>query len=210
MKMSAFEHLPRNQRKDLQEAAEMAHRRAQAPWSPSGLSNPLSSVVNRRAFLRGGAAMIGGAMLARNLERLPGASLEAAQCSAGGPIVSPWGPIAPVRDPETGLNLLKLPPGFSYRSYGWTGDFMNDVLGTPTPPLHDGMAVIQELDRSHLMLVRNHEVNHPGPAAFGDGSLAYDSVCGAARPISSLIWRRAGSSRRSRASAATSATAQGV
>jgi uncharacterized protein len=178
MKRSAFEHLPRNQRKDLQEAAQLAHRRAQAPWSPSGTSNPLSSVVNRRAFLRGGAAMIGGAMLAKNLERLPGASLEASQCSSGAQIVSPWGPITPVTDPETGLDLLKLPPGFSYRSYGWTRDSMNDVLGTPTPPLHDGMAVIQELDRSHLMLVRNHEVNHPGPVAFGDGSLVYDAIAG--------------------------------
>ena len=111
-------------------------------------------------------------------------------------------------DPETGLNLLQLPPGFSYRSYGWTGDFMNDVLGTPTPPLHDGMAVIQELDRSHLMLVRDHEVDSPWPAsAFGDPSLAYDPLAGGG--TSNLVFDLASgrSSRRSRASAATFATA---
>ena len=72
MTRSAFEHLPRNQRKDLQEAGSwrIGVRRLRGP--PSGPSNPLSSVVNRRAFLRGGAAMIGGAILAKNLERLPG------------------------------------------------------------------------------------------------------------------------------------------
>jgi secreted PhoX family phosphatase len=174
-----FEHLSRNQRKDLSEALQLAHRRAQAPWSPSGWSNPLSSVVNRRAFLRGGAGLIGGAVIAKSLGRLAVRPVEAAsQCSAAGSSVSPWGPVSPTFDPETTLNLLQLPPGFSYRSYGWTGDVMDDAMETPTPALHDGMAVIQELGPSHLLLVRDHEVDVGGPPAFGDPSLAYDPSVG--------------------------------
>ena len=72
-----FENLSRNQRKDLHEALQMAQRRAQAPWSPSGWTNPLSNVVNRRAFLRGGAALVGGITLAEDPWRAIG-------CSPGG------------------------------------------------------------------------------------------------------------------------------
>ena len=167
-----FETLSRHQRTDLHEALELAHRRAQAPWSPSGWSNPLSSVVNRRAFLRGGAGLIGSAVMAKTLGGLAATRVEAARPCAGGSSPSPWGPIGPSRDAETSMNLLQLPPSFSYRAYGFTGDIMDDPLGTATPALHDGMAVIQELGPRHLMLVRDHEVGHPGPAAFGDPSLA--------------------------------------
>ena len=178
-----FNHLPRSQRKDLNEALDLAQRRAQAPWSPSGWSNPLSNVVNRRAFLKGGAGLVGGAVLAKTLGGLSTARVEAAQCAAVGSNLSPWGAIGPTLDPETGLNLIHLPPGFSYRSYGWTGDLMDDENKTPTPPLHDGMAVIQELGRGHLLLVRNHEVDYDqeeeeNPPAFGDPSLAYDPITG--------------------------------
>jgi hypothetical protein len=38
------------------------------------------------------------------------------------------------------LPLLALPEGFSYSSYGWTGDPMSD--SRPTPGSHDGMAVV--------------------------------------------------------------------
>ena len=155
-----FDNLPRNQRKDLNEALDRAQRRAQAPWSPSGWSNPLSNVVNRRAFLRGGAGLIGGAMLSKTLGGVSVASAATDQCSAVGSSLSPWGAIGPRLDRETGLNLLQLPTGFSYRSFGWTGDIMDDSLATATPPLHDGMAVIQEIGRGHLLLVRNHEVDY--------------------------------------------------
>jgi uncharacterized protein len=177
-RLTVFKSLSHNNRRDLKQALELAHRRAQAPWSPSGWSNPLSSVVNRRAFLRGGAGLIGSAVLAETLGGLSVARVEAAPCSAGGSSLSPWGPIAPKLDPETGLRILQLPMPFSYRSYGWTGDVMDDDPGTPTPALHDGMAVIQELGPSHLMLVRNHEVGHPGPPAFGESSLWYDPLAG--------------------------------
>lgn len=71
---------------------------------------------------------------------------------------SPYGPLAPTADLETKLPLLQLPPGFVYRSYGWTGDPMAD--GRPTPSTHDGMAVVvsRRAGRgTELVLVRNHE-----------------------------------------------------
>jgi hypothetical protein len=63
-----------------------------------------------------------------------------------GPVVtngtSPYGPIGPKKDETTGLELLKLPDGFRYWSYSWSGDEMSD--GVVCPNLHDGMAVVDE------------------------------------------------------------------
>lgn len=73
---------------------------------------------------------------------------------AATPPAAGYGPLVPQRDLATGLFLLGLPEGFSYRSYGWTGQVMQD--GQPTPTAHDGMAVVSRAGRS-LSLVRNHE-----------------------------------------------------
>ena len=56
--------------------------------------------------------------------------------------VSPYGPVRPTKDETTGLELLKLPEGFRYWSYSWTGDEMSD--GILCPNLHDGMAVVDD------------------------------------------------------------------
>ena len=56
--------------------------------------------------------------------------------------VSPYGPVQPTLDQTTGLPLLKLPAGFRYWSYSWTGDLMSDGLACPN--LHDGMAVVDQ------------------------------------------------------------------
>lgn len=74
------------------------------------------------------------------------------------PIASPYGPIAPVKDQITGLPLLQLPEGFTYQTFGWSGDLMSD--GSPNPTNHDGMAVIISTVRGgkpELVLIRNHE-----------------------------------------------------
>ena len=74
------------------------------------------------------------------------------------PLDSPYGPLAPVADRTTGLELLRLPQGFTYESHGWSGDPMGD--GASTPPNHDGMAVVAMRDTPggrELVLVRNHE-----------------------------------------------------
>ncbi|WDZ83110.1 PhoX family protein [Micromonospora cathayae] len=65
-----------------------------------------------------------------------------------------YGPLYPARDHTTGLELLRLPRGFEYLSYGWTGDLMSD--GLPTPGAHDGMAAFRRADGT-IALVRNHE-----------------------------------------------------
>jgi secreted PhoX family phosphatase len=84
-----------------------------------------------------------------------------------------YGPLAPASDRETGLPLLKLPEGFEYRSFGWTGEPMED--GSPTPDLHDGMGIVQTLDRRgrSLVLMRNHE-RGPGARIGGASTPVYD------------------------------------
>ena len=99
-------------------------------------------------------------------------------------IASPYGPIAPVKDLSTGLPLLQLPPGFTYKSFGWRGDTMTD--GKPCPAAHDGMGVVlsRKAGRStELVLIRNHEVGATSPASFINAPGAYDS--GAATSTSS-------------------------
>ena len=84
---------------------------------------------------------------------------------------SPYGEIHPVQDLATGLPLLKLPQGFSYQSFGWTGDLMAD--GTPTPARHDGMAVISAT-ANELVLMRNHEIGI-GPCLGNSTTPCYDA-----------------------------------
>ncbi len=81
-----------------------------------------------------------------------------------------FGPLRPTRDEATGLELLELPEGFRYISFGWTGDKLSD--GSSTPHSHDGMAVIAS-DGDTVTLCRNHEVNGSG-VAFGKAGSAYD------------------------------------
>ncbi|MCX2861492.1 DUF839 domain-containing protein [Paucibacter sp. PLA-PC-4] len=109
-------------------------------------------------------------------------ALHAREAAAAGNTVlidSAYGPIAPVNDLTTGLPLLQLPPGFSYKSYGWTGDAMSN--GKPCPRAHDGMGVVQsrKVGRStELVLVRNHEVSTGSDASFFGAPAVYDSGSG--------------------------------
>ena len=71
-----------------------------------------------------------------------------------------YGPLAPVRDETTGLPLLMLPAGFSYLSFGWTGDPMSN--GSPTPGVHDGMAAFVLRGRRHESRDRDDRGMHGG------------------------------------------------
>ena len=107
------------------------------------------SQFERRTFLRRGA-MGAGALWASSLAPFMARRAE------GAAIPSPYGDIFPTADEMTGLELLKLPAGFRYRSYSWTGDVMADEVRCPN--LHDGMAVIDAQGNSgRIILVRNHE-----------------------------------------------------
>lgn len=96
------------------------------------------------------------------------------RAAAGAPLrqAPGYGPLAPFNDSTTGLPLLHLPPGFSYFTFGWTGDRLDD--GSPTPNMHDGMAAFP-LEGGLVRLIRNHEVSvRP---AFSE-TLAYDPAAG--------------------------------
>jgi hypothetical protein len=119
----------------------------------------------RRRLLRSSAAAIAAAFagpVAAMASRVDAAAASGDACVAADASVlidSPYGVTAPVNDLSTGLPLIELPPGFSYKSYGWRGDLMSD--GLPTPAAHDGMGVVRErrVGRStEIVLVRNHEL----------------------------------------------------
>ena len=107
----------------------------------------MEHVINedRRTFLRRGA-MGAGAVWALSLKDLSARASYRRRRLLNG--VSPYGPIRPKKDETTGLELLKLPDGFRYWSYSWTGDEMSD--GVRCPNLHDGMAVVDEWQRSDV------------------------------------------------------------
>lgn len=125
--------------------------------------------VNRRGLLKGGAGVTAAAGFMPLFTALQTSAAQAAQNAVGEQtdfVTSPYGPVAPVNDLATGLPLLQLPKGFSYRSLGWTGDMMAD--GQPTPAWHDGMAVVTT-GRGRTgadVLIRNHEYRANGAKFF--------------------------------------------
>lgn len=113
--------------------------------------------LDRRGFLRRGFGAAAGIALAQQLNLLDATAAEARPRSAarrGEVSRGAYGPLYPTRDQATGLELLMLPRGFEYITYGWTGDPMDD--GAPTPDSHDGMAAFRGAD-GKVRLVRNHE-----------------------------------------------------
>jgi len=147
-----------------------------------GSSHSTPGGLDRRNFLRGAAVAAGLAALGP-LEAL-GARTAGAAPLQNMPFSADYGPLYPARDHSTGLELLLLPRGFEYLSFGWTGDLMAD--GTSTPGAHDGMAAFRGGDL--VTLVRNHEqggftgkFTDPAydPAANGGTSnLVFDPVAG--------------------------------
>ena len=95
----------------------------------------------RRQVLKGSVAVMAAGALG-SLSALQSRQAQAATTPSMrlAPVPSRYGPLAPVADQSTGLPLLQLPRGFSYRSFGWSGDRMDD--GQPCPDRHDGMAVV--------------------------------------------------------------------
>lgn len=124
----------------------------------------------RRNFLRRGATLGAAGLAASPLGQLLASAGQPRSANAE----SGYGPLRPMRDLNTGLPLLRLPAGFSYRSFGWTGDPLTD--GTPTPRAHDGMGLVR-MRGDIATLVRNHEiVNARG--AYGPSQSHYDPACG--------------------------------
>lgn len=106
---------------------------------------PIITSVNRREFMQGSAGAAGACFAGLAASRAGAASL---------PYSDDYGPLSLKADKATGLNLLALPEGFEYTSYGWTGQRQSD--GTYTPTDHDGMAVVAARGNT-IALVRNYE-----------------------------------------------------
>ena len=126
------------------------------------------SDLSRRTFLAGSAAAAAGVALAGPFE---GFVAHAGRPGGGG--VSPgYGPIAGVPDLRDGVVRLELPAGFQYRSFHPRGTVLAD--GSVLPGRHDGMAAFAGPNGT-TVLVRNHEINAPGPLLGVDGPV-YDPL----------------------------------
>jgi secreted PhoX family phosphatase len=127
--------------------------------------------IHRRTFLQGAVATVGGAVAGGSLQSM------LAEAAGGQPRIRPLEPVADLRD---GRVRLWLQPNFKYRSFHDTDGtpiMLSD--GTTLPGRHDGMAAFRA--RGHnVWLVRNHELNNPGPAfgpsAPGPGDAPYDAM----------------------------------
>lgn len=131
-------------------------------------SKPVTSAgMDRRSFMKSGvagAATISfGALLARRAD-----AVEL-------PYSDDYGPVALVNDETTGLPLIALPAGFSYRTFGWRGQQMDD--GVITPAAHDGMDVVSHKG-VEVTLVRNHELGSGNGSNPFIASAGYDNVNG--------------------------------
>ncbi|MDJ0946728.1 MAG: DUF839 domain-containing protein [Kiloniellales bacterium] len=125
--------------------------------APAAVDSSSEARLSRRSLLKGSAVAVAGLSA-------PAAAFQAflaKPAQARGRRISPdYGALVEVVDPNTGLPLLKLPPGFQYVSFGITGETMAD--GSLTPGGHDGMAVAREIGR-RVVLVRNHELGSGTP-----------------------------------------------
>ena len=123
------------------------------------------AVINRRRFLQSAAGAAGALALGG-----PFAGFTALGVSQR-PAFRRLRAIPDLRD---GVVRLHLPEGFEYRSFHDTSTPITLDDGTRLPARHDGMGAFPGPD-GNILLVRNHEVNNPGPA-FGDASMAYDAM----------------------------------
>ena len=122
-----------------------------------------SVVSSRRTFLK--RASTAGVVTAGTLGTFAAhaAAAAPADCRAAprerprlGTPGAGYGPLRRVAD-QNGLEVLALPHGFSYVTFGRTGELMSD--GYATPRNHDGMTCLP-LANGLLRLIRNHEVRN--------------------------------------------------
>ncbi|MCI0632798.1 MAG: PhoX family protein [Actinobacteria bacterium] len=121
--------------------------------------------ISRRTLLKGAGAAAGAAVL--------GGPFQGFVARAAGAASPPFRELRPIPDLRDGRVRLHLPEGFQYRSFHDTEFPVTLGDGTALPGRHDGMAAFPG-SNGNLWLVRNHEVNNPGPA-FGPGQ-PYDAM----------------------------------
>jgi uncharacterized protein len=125
--------------------------------------------LDRRTLLRGtaaaGGALIGGPFLG---------FVNRADAAAPASSAAHTPRLGPIPDLRDGKVRLWLPEGFRYRSFHDTESPVTLDDGTALPGRHDGMGAFRGRGGRYI-LVRNHELNNPGPA-FGDAARAYDPM----------------------------------
>jgi len=124
--------------------------------------------LDRRTVLRAAAAA-GGALLGGPFAGVVARSAAAAQTDD-----ADFRELRAIPDLRDGIVRLWLPQDFQYRSFHDTETPVVLDDGTNLPGRHDGMAAFRGR-HGNLVLVRNHELNNPGPA-FGDAGAAYDPM----------------------------------
>lgn len=124
--------------------------------------------IDRRDFLRSGLGVVAaGPVMSVAVQALLARGAFAQDGTQSRPAV---GAIAPKADLRDGQMRLALPDGWTYRSFGATGDIMSD--GVATPGRQDGMAAFAAAN-GRIRVVRNHE-EREGGTPIGDAAKAYD------------------------------------
>ena len=133
-------------------------------------SSDTDSTLDRRNFLK--RASVGGLVTATTLGTLSAhAAWWKEECKTDprkrprhGKPGKGYGELYRTRD-QNGQEILALPRGFNYVSFGKTGDPMSD--GYLTPAIHDGMTCF-DMSHGRVRLIRNHELrNAAGNFSFG-------------------------------------------
>ena len=114
------------------------------------------AALGRRSFLKRSAGVAAGlavvgpfhALGARAASAGPVGGRGAPSAGAAGASRAGYGPLVPVKDQATGLELLLLPEGFEYISHGWAGDLMDDGHRTPGKPRRHGRLPPGRRDRA--------------------------------------------------------------
>jgi secreted PhoX family phosphatase len=138
------------------------------------------TLMDRRTFLNRGAAVAGAGLFSAGAVEALGnrAALATSKRGSG----SPYGPLFPARDRSTGREILALPRGFRYVTFGYIGSKMSD--GNITPLALDGMAAFRHpTDHRLVRLIRNHEDRNAqgagsNPVAPDEASEVYDATAG--------------------------------
>jgi secreted PhoX family phosphatase len=114
----------------------------------------MATTLDRRSFLQRSAVLAGsGVLSATALDRLVAHDALAKQRGQR-PQGDGYGPLQRMRD-QRGVEVLALPAGFSYVTFGHIGSTMSD--GNTTALALDGMAAFRGPTRGQVQLIRNHE-----------------------------------------------------
>ena len=136
-----------------------------------------------------------GAVWMLSLQELAARAGHRAPVVAAG--TSPYGPIRPQKDETTGLELLKLPEGFRYWSYSWTGDCCRTACAAracttgwpssttgrprtrPAAPRTTTATARAGAQSGKVVLVRNHEGGAGANYVTGRPDITYSPTGGA-------------------------------